>query len=103
MVPKNWLNDSVALKNKQKNYIEVLKVLFSLLSIQLLPFLSLCLCFFFFFGMGNIWTRHLPSLLSPTQTSDHCEALNSRFANRADRVDWPPTGGGALVAVCSLS
>lgn len=101
MVLKNWLNDSVALKNKQKNYIEVLKVLFSLLSIQLLPFLSLCLCFFF--GMGNIWTRHLPSLLSPTQTSDHCEALNSRFANRADRVDWPPTGGGALVAVCSLS
>ena len=52
--------------------------------------------FFFlesFFGMGNIWTRHLPSLLSPTQTSDHCEALNSRFANRADRVDLPPTGG----------
>lgn len=102
MVPKNWLNDSVTLKNKQKNYIEVLKVLFSPLSIQLLPFLSLRL-FFFFFGMGNIWTRHLPSLLSPTETSDHCEALNSRFANRADRVDWPPTGGGALVAVCSLS
>lgn len=47
MVPNNWLNDSVALKNKKKNYIEVLKVLFSLLSIQLLPFLSLCLCFCF--------------------------------------------------------
>ena len=44
MVPKNWLNDSVALKNKQKSYIEVL---FSLLSIQLLPFLSLSVFVFF--------------------------------------------------------
>ena len=48
MVPKNWLNDSVTLKNKQKNYIEVLKVLFSPLSIQLLPFLSPRVFFFFF-------------------------------------------------------